>query len=67
MTTLALFVCSILHDSGRCKEVELQFADVSVMTCTMGAMPIAAQWATEHPNWRIAKWSCRQAGLYAKV
>jgi hypothetical protein len=67
MTTLALLVCSILHDGGRCREVELQFADLSVLTCTMAAMPIAAQWATEHPNWSVRRWQCRPAGIYAKA
>jgi hypothetical protein len=67
MTTLAMIVCSILHDGGRCKEVELTYADISVMTCLMAGMPEVARWGSEHPNWTVAKWSCRPAGLYAKA
>jgi hypothetical protein len=29
------------------------------MACMMGAQPQLARWVSEHPNWRIAEWTCR--------
>ncbi len=65
-TELLIVACSILQ-GAQCREVSLTFQDVSVMTCAMAGMPIVAQWASEHPNWSVARWKCRPAGLYAKA
>lgn len=66
MVELAFTICSIV-EGAKCQERSLVFSDLSIMTCMVGAQPQLAIWAESHPNWRIAKWSCRPSGLYAKI
>jgi hypothetical protein len=67
MTALVILACSILHDGGQCREFELTYADVSVMTCMMAGLPEVAKWGAEHPQWAVKRWKCRPAGMWAKA
>ncbi len=58
MLVLIMTVCA-LAAPARCHEARLQFAqEVSPMQCIMGAQPYIAQWASEHPDMRVARWRC---------
>ena len=67
MMTIVMSVCSVL--SAHCKEVELVFADLTLVQCQMGigSQVEMAKWTAGHPNWIIAKWRCRPAGTVAKI
>lgn len=41
----------------------MQFSDVSLMACTLGAQPHLAQWINEHPGWQIQRWTCQPLEL----
>lgn len=66
MIELVMTVCSIVN-GARCDDRSLVFADVSLMTCMVGAQPYIAQWSEEHPNYRVQRWTCRAAGQFAKA
>lgn len=66
MIELVFTVCSLL-EGAKCKEQSLVFQDLSLMTCLVGAQPQLARWAEGHPNWTVSKWTCRQAGMFAKA
>lgn len=66
MIELVLTIC-LLDDARKCREEALTFADVSLLTCAIGAPPIAAQHMETRPRWYLARWSCRPAGLHAKA
>ena len=34
------------------------FEQVSQMGCLMQGQPTLAQWAYDHPEWRVQKWQC---------
>lgn len=58
-----IFIACLIGKPDRCEEKALQFVEVpSAMACLTTAQPQLAQWAENHPRWRIAKWSCRQFG-----
>ncbi len=54
-----LFVVCLGASPGTCEERSLLYQDISPMTCMMGAQPALAEWIAGHPNWTIARWSCR--------
>lgn len=58
MIELAFIACLAAEPSA-CEKKSLTFTDVSPMTCMIGAQPTLAEWATSHPKWRIARWTCR--------
>jgi hypothetical protein len=68
MLELVFTACSLLQGAS-CKQVSLTYSmeSVSLIQCMTGAQPVIAAWVREHPNWTVAKWSCRPAGLYAKA
>lgn len=66
MTELLFTICTIVA-GAKCEERSLVFADLPLMTCMVGAQPQLAQWAEQHPNWRITRWRCQPAGRYAKA
>jgi hypothetical protein len=67
MIAIVVSVCSLLANSGKCKDVELVYADVSLMTCMMAGMPEVARWADQNPNWTVKRWRCEEAGRVAKI
>ncbi|MFC5565923.1 hypothetical protein ACFPOC_05750 [Rubellimicrobium aerolatum] len=58
MIELAFLAC-LSAEPEICEDKAMQFADLSVMTCMMGAQPQLAQWQSEHPGWVVQRWSCR--------
>ena len=66
MIELVLTIC-LLDDARRCREEALTFAEVSLMTCMVGAQPIVAQHMELRPRWYLSRWTCRPAGMHAKA
>ncbi len=68
MIEIAAAVCT-LASPERCKDMTLTFEaeSVSAYACmTYGQMELA-QWSTDHPAWRIARYTCRPAGQVANL
>lgn len=57
MIELLFLVCLAAAPSD-CRNEQLPFVDVSLMTCTLGAPVQLAAWTEHHPEWRIARWNC---------
>lgn len=68
MIELVFAVCMIDQPS-RCKDVTLNFEGESITAaqCMANGQMAMAQWAGEHPDWAIRKWSCGMAGQVAKI
>lgn len=58
MIELVFTACLGLSQST-CEEQSLIYTDITPIACVMGAEPELAKWVETHPNWRIARWSCR--------
>jgi hypothetical protein len=58
---LILAVC-LAGDPSRCRDEHLYFeSHGSLRQCMAEAMPTMAQWAGEHPQWRITRFHCEWA------
>lgn len=57
-----LFVACLSASPTTCESKAMQFTDISAMTCLMGAQPVLAKWAQEHPAWQVERWSCQAVG-----
>lgn len=68
MIELLLGVC-LASEPSRCKDVSLIYAAESLtpMQCVMRAQPEIAKWIGTHPGWQLRRWTCRQAGRFAKT
>ena len=59
MITIIAVLCSLASPTN-CHEQTVttsEFADVSMMSCLMGA-PQLAEWMKQHPAERLASWRC---------
>lgn len=66
MVELVVSVCSILY-GAQCHDVSLTYADMPMLACLMSGQPEIAKWSEVNPNWSIRRWTCRPAGLFAKI
>jgi hypothetical protein len=66
MVELVLSLC-LLDDARKCREESLTFADVSILTCSIAGQSQIATYMERRPRWYVKRWSCRQAGLHAKI
>lgn len=68
MIEIAAAVC-LLAAPERCRDVTLTFdtETITPFTCMMYGQSELAQWTQAHPNWRIARFTCRPAGQIAKL
>jgi hypothetical protein len=58
MIELAFIVC-LEGQPNHCEERGLLFADITPMTCMMGAQPQLAQWSAQNPEWHVRGWKCK--------
>lgn len=58
-----LFVVWLDASPTTCERRAMQFVDVSPMACAMGAQPLLAQWAEEHPGWQVRRWTCQPGNV----
>jgi hypothetical protein len=68
MIEIAAAVC-LMSQPERCRDISLTFeqAAITPYSCIMYGQGELAKWTNEHPEWRIAKWTCRRAGQVAKL
>jgi hypothetical protein len=60
---LILAVCMVA-DPSNCRDEHLYFeSQGSLRHCMAEAIPTAAQWAGQHPEWRIVKFHCEWATM----
>ncbi len=65
MMTLMFMVC-LIDMPDKCEQREMQiFETVTPMACVMSAPAELARWRGTHPNWRIARWACRNERVAA--
>lgn len=57
-----VFLACLSSQPEICEEKALQFTDLSLMTCLMGAQPQLALWQGDHPGWTVQRWTCRVTG-----
>lgn len=58
MVDLILLACTILAPSN-CREYHVLFQfEGSLRSCMMQAPPYLAQWAGNHPGYRVMRWRC---------
>lgn len=60
MIELVLTICSILH-GAQCRDEKMLFMADSATpwACMRYGQPAVAEWIAAHPNWGVAKWTCR--------
>lgn len=60
---IALVFVTCMHASPDiCREQSLMFGDGRTpRACMRSAQPELARWAATHPQWRVTRWSCRNA------
>jgi hypothetical protein len=66
MTEL-LFVACLATVHPTCLEKSLVYTDIPVRQCIELAQPALARWIGVHPNWTIARWTCRPAGAEQEI
>jgi hypothetical protein len=63
MVDLILMVCMV-EDARKCHDEHLYFeSHGSLERCMFQAMPYMAEWARNHPQWRITGFHCEWADL----
>ena len=68
MIEIAAAVC-LMTAPHKCRDISLTFeADtISMFACMMYGQGELAKWSNDHPGWRVARYTCRQAGQIAKL
>lgn len=57
-----VFVACLGAAPADCEQRRMSFVDLTLITCTLAAQPQLAQWASDHPGWRIRCWTCQPMG-----
>ena len=57
------FVACLASAPTDCRTEHMQFIDISMMTCMVGAQAQIAVWHQTHPDRVIRKWTCRTLDL----
>ena len=58
MLAIVISAC-LIADPGVCKDYRVPIEmETDTTSCVMHAPPHFAQWADEHPGWRVVKWQC---------
>lgn len=61
-----VFVACLATAPEDCREQSLVYSDVPLGLCLMRAQVELAQWAGNHPDWQIDRWSCHALGARGK-
>ena len=61
---IELLISACLIGGEDCRDISMLYdaQDVSLMACMTMGQTEAARWQVEHPNYRIARYSCNIAG-----
>ena len=57
-----VFLACLSSQPEVCEDRAMQFTDLSLMTCLLGAQPQLARWQGEHPDWTVQRWRCQATG-----
>lgn len=58
MIELVILAC-LLKDPQQCREFSVPFFEpTNVAQCAVRAALHSAQWAADHPDWTIRRWTC---------
>ena len=60
LITIVMTVC-LYADGRNCRDERIEYQG-SAMGCVIEAQPIVAEWSTDHPDWRVARWKCTNSG-----
>ncbi len=68
MIEIAAAVC-LIADPKQCKEISLTYEPdtISVFACAMYGQAELAKWSEGHPEWRVSRWRCGEAGRVVKL
>lgn len=68
MIELVLTACSIVQ-GAQCKNETMTFLaeNVTPWACMHYGQQEIAKWSLEHPNWRVARWTCGPRRLTEKA
>ena len=55
-----IFVACLTAAPATCERRAIQYVDITVASCNMGAQPELAVWVNQHPGWRIQRWACQR-------
>jgi hypothetical protein len=66
MVELVLSIC-LLDDARKCREEHMVFSDVSLLTCSVAGQAQVATYMERRPRWFVKRWTCQQAGRFAKI
>ncbi len=60
---LVLLVClAASPESCREERVIMSPEASESRMCMVGAVPVLAEWAGDHPEWQISRWKCERPG-----
>jgi hypothetical protein len=59
MLDLVLTVCAIAQPATCRDQHVLIDSDTTPWQCAMSAPPFIAKWGSEHPDWRVQRWTCQ--------
>lgn len=57
MLALAIVAC-LASDPNHCRDFEIAMADATKMQCMYASQIVMAQWAADHPHYRIVRHAC---------
>jgi hypothetical protein len=61
MLAIVLSAC-LANQPAVCRDYKIPINEgIDAMRCTTDAPPYFAQWAEEHPGWKIRSWRCASA------
>jgi hypothetical protein len=68
MIEIAAAAC-LISAPERCRDVSLtvEASSRSSFACMFDGQVRLAQWTETHPNWRITRFTCREAGTVGKI
>ena len=68
MIEIAAAVC-LFAEPSKCKDISLTYEPDTISTfgCLMYGQSELAKWTEAHPDWRVSRWSCGEAGRLSKL
>ncbi|WP_334146488.1 hypothetical protein [Hyphomicrobium sp.] len=63
MLSIILSAC-LIADPTQCRDFKIPLdTSMDALHCAMAAPPYFAQWAEEHPQWQIRRWTCQPSSM----
>jgi len=55
-----IFIACLTASPSACEKRSVAYYADNPMVCAFEAQPYLARWIDTHPDWRIARWSCKR-------